>query len=132
MLLLVEHRSRTIGARKLATELSDGQLSVVVHDRYSLAQLARSDWSFVEHLKREHLPVYGDFETLVGLLDPAFRSTGEIRQEIADHLPVAHRLKQPHGLAGRHLLAYGRLFASAYPTRDSASWDTSHRTPYSV
>lgn len=110
VLLMVEHRSRAVGVRQLARSLSEGQLSVLVHDTQSLGALVRSDWSFVEHLRREQIPVHGHVEDLRGL-DP-LPARVEIRQQIAGHLPVALGLQEPEKLAGRHLLAYGRLFAA--------------------
>jgi hypothetical protein len=112
VLLMVGRRSRASGVRQLAGSLSDGRLSVLVHDRESLAALAYSDWSFVEHLRREQLPVHGDVDLLSGLLNAPVPSAGEIRRQIAGHLPVALGLERPQQLAGRHLLAYGRLFAA--------------------
>jgi predicted nucleotidyltransferase len=111
VLLIVEHRSRAVGVRQLARSLSDGQLSVLVHDTQSLGALARSDWSFVEHLRREQLSVHGHVEELRGL-HTRLPARVEIREQIAEHLPVALDLHEPERLAGRHLLAYGRLFAA--------------------
>lgn len=110
VLVLVEDRTRR--DRSLLPSYPDDDLSVIVHDRQSLEHLAYSDWSFVEHLRSEHLPVFGEVDELEALLRPASPSPEEIQREISDHLDIPRQLLEPRVLGGRHLTAYSRLFAT--------------------
>ncbi len=113
VLLFVKDRAASSETRKVAAALTRTPLSVLVHDHDSLSQLSRSDWSFVEHLRLEHLPVYGDIDALRLLLRPSVPRAHTIRAEIASHLPAVVSLREPSRLAGRHLLAYSRLYGAA-------------------
>lgn len=112
LLVLVKDRVAAGSARTLAAEICSTDVSVLIHDTASMLALRRSDWSFVEHLCREHIPAYGDIDRLIEQLLPAAPSAAVIREEIADHLAVTEQLADLRVLGGEHLHAYGRLFAA--------------------
>jgi hypothetical protein len=72
-LIIVQYRSavQRLGSfnaafphQQLTTAVHD-ELSLAVHDELSLAEPRTADWSFVDHLAREHLhlPAFGDART---------------------------------------------------------------------
>jgi predicted nucleotidyltransferase len=112
LLVFVDDRASVGNVRWIAEEISDADVSVLLHDPSSLAALCSSDWSFAEHLSRESLPAFGDVDELSRRLAPKTPSTALIRKEIAAHLTVTEKLAVTQGLGGEHLHAYGRLYAA--------------------
>lgn len=112
ILVLVRDRAAVTGLRDLAAASSPLEISLVVHDERSLSILRRRDWSFVEHLKREHIPAFGDVERLTSMLQPQMPRSTAIRAEISRHADAVDLLR-PDLLGGRHLVAYGHLYAAA-------------------
>ncbi|MHB8235002.1 MAG: nucleotidyltransferase domain-containing protein [Solirubrobacteraceae bacterium] len=110
LLVLVPDRSRVVA--HFATTDAPRGLSVLIHDARTIGALCRADWSFVEHLRLENVPVFGDVERLRRLLRPDAPTEDVAREEIRRRADTHGGLSDPRALGGRHLIAYSRLYAS--------------------
>jgi hypothetical protein len=110
--VVVEDRAVTPTAREIAERVSGYELSVLVHDRGSLAELREDDWSFVSHLACESVPVFGRTDRLAESLRVKTPVATVMREEIGGHMVLVEQLSQPAILGGNHLVSYARLFAA--------------------
>jgi hypothetical protein len=62
-LIIVQYRSAVQRLGSFNAAFPHQELTTAVHDELSLAEPRTADWSFVDHLAREHLPAFGDART---------------------------------------------------------------------
>jgi predicted nucleotidyltransferase len=112
ILVVTEQRLRTRCLREELRQLSP-DLSPVFRTSDELAELGRADWSFVEHLRLEHQPLWDPEAALPLLLRPAVPSPRAITQEMDRHLETFRHLDDPEILVGQHLTSYSLLYSCA-------------------
>jgi hypothetical protein len=88
-------------------------VSPVFRTAHDLRALAVADWSFVEHLKREHETVVDVRGVLPKLLSPLQPDRAQVREEILDHAAKLDQFEDLEVFAGQHLTSYSTLYSTA-------------------
>jgi predicted nucleotidyltransferase len=113
--LLVLSKLRQSG-RELRRHLTDVvglEVELVIHTPSTLRNLARTDWSFIEHLRREHVALMDPKGLFPDVFRGAIPDRHDIKNEIRAHLDALAYLEDPEILSGQHITSYARLYGVA-------------------
>jgi predicted nucleotidyltransferase len=99
LLIVTESRADTRALRE-SLRANSIDISAVFRTPHELRTLAAADWSFVEHLRREHEAIMDVRDSLPELLSPLQPSKAQIRDEILNHAAKLDRFEDLEDFAG--------------------------------